>query len=196
MILALPLLLLCTAPAKAADCAGSLLVSCDPAFFLDCSSSCWNSPASNGGTVYVKPLTSGCTWTAVPTVPWVHITSVDTLSNPQRFTFTTDANTDPLPRSGLIAVSGKSYTVRQGGTSTNVSGRVTTSGGAGVSGVTISFSAFASPVLTDATGFWQQSGFPTCTFAIATPSKSGFTFSPTRRSVSSGQTNRDFTAIP
>lgn len=196
MALAVFLSLLVAPAAHAADCAGSLAVSCEPSFFFGCTSDCDNSPNADGGTVYVLPFTPGCTWAATPTVSWIHIGTIDTGSSPQSFTYTTDANTGSTPRTGQIAVSGKSFTVRQGGTSTLASGHVTTSGGSPVSGVLIDFTDGTPDVTTDSNGFWQQTGFATCNFTWAYPSKSGFTFSPFRRSVSSGQTDRDFTAIP
>lgn len=184
------------APAPADDCAGNLALACDPAFIL-CFSACFNSPGAGSGTVFVAPLVPGCTWTPVPSVPWIHIDSIDTFSSPQSFTYSFDANPGASPRTGFIAVSGKSWQVRQGGTTTLSSGRVTTSGGAGVGGVLIDFSLSSIPdVTTDSLGFWQQSGFPVCNFTIATPKKTGFTFSPTKRSVSAGQFDRNFTAIP
>lgn len=192
-------LLLSLAPlasAHAADCAGNLALSCSPAFF-GCSSYCTSSSAAGGGTVYVLPLTAGCTWTAVPAVPWIHVTSVDTSSTPQSFTFSTDANTGLSPRNGAIAVSGKSWTVRQAGTTTMSSGRVTNGLGAGVSGVLIDFSdVFIPDVTTNSTGDWQQTGFAVCNFTFATPKKTGLTFSPIRRSVSAGQFDRNFTSNP
>jgi hypothetical protein len=187
---------LLAAPAVYADdCAGNLAVSCEPSFFFGCTSNCSNSPSAGGGTVYVMPFSS-CTWTATPTVSWIHIGTIDTGSSPQSFTYTTDANTGSTPRSGQIAVSGKSFTVRQGGTSTLASGHVTTAGGSPVSGVLIDFTDGTPDVTTDSNGFWQQTGFATCNFTWAYPSKTGYTFSPFRLSVSSGQTDRNFTAIP
>jgi len=195
MALAVVLNLLAALPARAADCAGNLLVSCEPAFTGVCTSDCENSPDADEDIVYVNPF-YGCTWMPVPSVSWIHLSTIDTSSSPQSFTCTIDANTGALPRTGYIAVSGASFKVRQGGTSELASGRVTTSAGVGLGGVLIDFSGGPPDVSTDSNGFWQQTGFVTCNFTRAFPIKTGYTFSPNYRSVSAGQFDRDFTAIP
>jgi hypothetical protein len=68
-----------------------------------------------------------------------------------------------------------------GGTTTyTVSGTITTSGGAGISGVTVSTGSVSAT--TNASGAYTLSGLANGTYTL-TPSLSGFTFSPTSRSV-------------
>ncbi|MEW6419855.1 MAG: pre-peptidase C-terminal domain-containing protein [Nitrospirota bacterium] len=89
----------------------------------------------------------------------------------------------------------------------SASGRVTTSTGTGISGVTMTFRwisgsapdylAFTEPASTqtDVNGNWDTSGFlPGKTYRV-TPSKTGYTFSPTYRDFSSSNTGIDFTAM-
>jgi hypothetical protein len=89
--------------------------------------------------------------------------------------------------------------VTEGGTNSTVSGRVVTVSGQGLAGVTINFSAAISyaglpgPVVTDANGYWSQSGFVDCKGHFATASKNGYTFSPLKNFFSPGATNLDFT---
>ncbi|UCC41258.1 MAG: hypothetical protein JSV96_07500 [Candidatus Aminicenantes bacterium] len=76
-----------------------------------------------------------------------------------------------------------------------ISGTVATSGGAGIQGVTITFSGGAGTATTDSDGDYSQS----VTFGwsgTATPSKAGYTFSPTSRNynnVTSDQSSEDYT---
>lgn len=83
-----------------------------------------------------------------------------------------------------------------------VSGRVTTNSGAGLSGVTITFLRVSStgqvpaPVLTDANGYWSAGGFFWGETYSATPSKSGYTFTPTSRSFNAPSTTLNFTSSP
>jgi hypothetical protein len=81
-----------------------------------------------------------------------------------------------------------------GGTTTySISGTITTSAGAGISGVTVSNGSVSAT--TSSTGTYTLSGLANGTYTL-TPSLSGFTFSPTSRSVtvsSANVTGQDFT---
>ncbi|HDS29120.1 MAG TPA: trypsin-like serine protease [Candidatus Acetothermia bacterium] len=84
-------------------------------------------------------------------------------------------------------------------TTYTVSGRVTTSSGSGVAGVSITFSrtsgtgTIPGSVTTDSNGRWTRTGFASGTTYRATPSQSGYTFSPSSRTFSSASTSVSFT---
>ena len=84
-----------------------------------------------------------------------------------------------------------------GGTPTfSISGTITTSGGSGINGVTVSTGS--NSTTTNATGAYTLSGVVNGTYTL-TPSRSGFTFSPASRSVTVGGANvtaQDFTGTP
>jgi hypothetical protein len=84
-----------------------------------------------------------------------------------------------------------------GGTTTySVSGSVTTSGGAGISGVTVS--AGSASATTNSSGAYTITGLANGTYTL-TPSLSGYTFSPTSRSVTvsgANVTGQNFTGTP
>jgi hypothetical protein len=87
----------------------------------------------------------------------------------------------------------------QGPSTHSAGGRVTTSSGSSISGVTITFTrvsgsgAIPGSVQTDSSGNWSQSGFVSGTTYRATPSKSSYTFNPTYRDFSSASTLLNFT---
>jgi hypothetical protein len=79
-----------------------------------------------------------------------------------------------------------------------VSGSVKTSSGMGVSGVLITFSNSGGTITTDGSGNYSIS-VPNGYTGMATPSKTGYTFSPASRSYSSltaDQTGQDYPATP
>jgi hypothetical protein len=76
-----------------------------------------------------------------------------------------------------------------------------TSGGAGLSGVTMTFSRVSgnggipASATTDTNGLWSQTGFQAGSTYSVTPSRTGYTFSPTYSNFSSGaSTGLNFTA--
>lgn len=81
-----------------------------------------------------------------------------------------------------------------------VSGDVT-SGGSGLSGVTIGFGrvsgtgALPASVATDGNGVWSQTGFQQGTVYRATPTKTGCSFSPTSWEFSGASSSLDFTVV-
>jgi regulation of enolase protein 1 (concanavalin A-like superfamily) len=78
----------------------------------------------------------------------------------------------------------------------NLSGRVATSAGAGISGVSITLSGSAAGTAsTDADGAWSINTLPAGGNYTVTPSRSGYTFSPTSRTYNNLQANQvaDFT---
>jgi hypothetical protein len=81
----------------------------------------------------------------------------------------------------------------------SASGRVTTSNGTGISGVTMTVArvsgtgALPVSVQTDANGNWNQSGFQAGTTYRVTPSRSGYNFTPAYRDFSAANTALNFT---
>jgi PKD repeat protein len=83
-----------------------------------------------------------------------------------------------------------------GVTTYTISGAVTTAGGAGISGVTVSTGS--NSTTTNASGAYTLSGVVNGTYTL-TPSRAGFTFSPTSRSVTVSDANvtaQNFTGTP
>jgi hypothetical protein len=76
-----------------------------------------------------------------------------------------------------------------GGTTYNISGKVTDSSGAGISGVEVS--AGSNPATTGSNGSYTISGLTGNN--TVTPSKSGYTFSPASQPVSAARTDVNFT---
>ena len=83
----------------------------------------------------------------------------------------------------------------------SASGSVSNSG-TGLSGVTMTFSRVSgsgttpSSVTTDSGGYWSQSGFQPGTTYKATPSQTGYTFTPSYRDFSGHMTELNFTGTP
>ena len=181
------------------SCPNSSGLSCDSLGFQSCTKKCF---VSSGGaaTVYVWLSRTDCDWAPRVNVPWIHITSVtDNGTNPRKVNYSVDANSSAPSRIGVITINGLTHTVTQGGTSSAASGRVTTASGQGLAGVTITFSAltpYSGPatVVTDANGYWSQSGFISCKGNWASASKSGYTFTPNRGFFNLGAANVDFLA--
>lgn len=89
----------------------------------------------------------------------------------------------------------QSVTPTGGGTTYSISGTITSSG-TGLSGVTVSCSPSCGSTTTNSTGQYTLSGLSNGTYTI-TPSKSGYTFSPTSKNVTINNNNVtgvDFTA--
>lgn len=83
-----------------------------------------------------------------------------------------------------------------GPTTYSISGSVTLSGGAGISGVTVS--AGSASATTDASGNYTISGLANGSYTV-TPTRSGYTFSPVNRSVTvsgANVTGQNFTGTP
>lgn len=77
----------------------------------------------------------------------------------------------------------------------SISGRVATSGGSGISGVTMTRTGSATPVTTNGAGYYTFFGVVNGTYTI-TPSKSGNTFTPVTRNVTvagANISNQNFT---
>ena len=72
-------------------------------------------PAAGGtGSVNVSTQ-SGCSWTAVSNVAWIHITSGSSGTGSGTVSYSVDANESPDPRTGTMTIAGQSFTVTQAG---------------------------------------------------------------------------------
>lgn len=168
---------------------GNTGLSSDPNGLQGTSGKCFPAAGSGGlqTTVYVWLARADCPWQPVVNNPWIHATTVDPGSNPRQVRYTVDANPGTQQRVGAIFIDGLMYRVTEGGSDTSAGGRVVTGTGAGLAGVTITFGAlvFGNPipaaVVTDANGYWQQTGFASCAGNYATASKAGYTFTPAPR---------------
>jgi hypothetical protein len=183
-------------------CPNSSGLSCDASGFQGCTGKCFQS-SGGSSTVYVWLSRTDCDWYPRVNVPWIHITSVtDNGSNPRVVNYSVDANASAPTRLGVITINGLAFKVSEGGTSSSASGRVTTASGQGLAGVTITFSALTpypglpAAVVTDANGYWSQTGFVVCKGNWATATKSGYTFSPNKNGFNPGAVNVDFLAMP
>jgi hypothetical protein len=73
------------------------------------------SVASGGGTGTVDVTTAaGCLWTASSAAAWLGV-SPSSGSGSGRVTYTAAANTDTLPRTGVLAIAGQGFSVTQAG---------------------------------------------------------------------------------
>ena len=58
---------------------------------------------------------AGCSWTAVSSAPWVHITSGASGSGNGNVGYSVDANASQSPRAGTMTIAGQTFTVNQAG---------------------------------------------------------------------------------
>lgn len=183
---------------------GNTGLSSDSLGFNGTSGKCFSATGSaSPTTIYVWLKRTDCPWQPVVDSAWIHVTSVvDPGSNPRQVIYTVDANPGSTRRAGTIFIDGIPYNVTEDGTITTASGRVTTSTGQPLAGVTITFSsliggALVPSVTTDANGNWTQSGFVSCKGWYATASKTGYTFTPAPRNFfNPGDQHVDFTSTP
>jgi hypothetical protein len=148
-------------------------------------------------------------WTAAVTSggSWLSIASGYSGTNSGTINCSFTANTSSTARTATIRVtatdatgSPQYVTVTQSGQqSLTISGSVKTSSSSiGVSGVTITFSNGGGTATTDVSGNYTVT-IPYNYSGMATPSKAGYTFSPTFKSYSNvtvGKTGEDYTASP
>src|SRR5262249_54088844 len=97
--------------------------------------------------IYVFLSRTDCNWKATTDTSWIHVTG----STPRLPTspptaqaevrYTVDPNAGTTLRRGNIFINGVVYRVTQAGTATTARGRVTTSSGTPLRGVTITFSS-------------------------------------------------------
>ncbi|MFI5142418.1 MAG: BACON domain-containing protein [Thermoanaerobaculales bacterium] len=69
-------------------------------------------PASGGSGSFNVTAGSGCTWTATPSVGWIHVTSGSSGSGSGTVGFSVDGNAGSV-RSGTITVSDETFTINQ-----------------------------------------------------------------------------------
>jgi hypothetical protein len=139
--------------------------------------------ASGGsGTVSVS-APAGCSWTATSNASWITITGGSSGSGSGTVTYSVAPNSGASSRTGTMTIAGQTFTVYQSGASLYmISGRVVDGSGNPISGVTISDNA-GHTTTTDSNGNYTLSGLAAGTYTVA-PSKTGYTFSPSSRTVS------------
>ncbi|OQX12061.1 MAG: hypothetical protein BWK80_44140, partial [Desulfobacteraceae bacterium IS3] len=110
----------------------------------------------------------------------------------QTYSGTVTVNSDKTSGTNTIAISGAGT---QAVVSYTISGYVKNAGSAAISGVTLTFSNSGGTATTDTSGYYSKA-FTAAWTGMVTPSKSGYTFSPTTRSysgVTTNQTNQNYT---
>lgn len=94
-------------------------------------------------------------------------------------------------------VTGQNFVANVPNTLFSISGRVVTSAGAGISGVTVTRTGSSTSATTDANGNYAFANIGNGTYTL-TPAKSGFSFTPTSRSVTvnnANVANQNFTGV-
>jgi M6 family metalloprotease-like protein len=153
---------------------------------------------SSGGTGSISVSTqSSCTWTATSNASWITITSGSSGTGNGTVKYSVSSNTTTSQRVGTMTIYGQTFTVTQEGMITySVSGTVILNG-SGLSGVTVTLSGPSSGnTITDYSGNYSFTGLTDGTYSV-TPSKSGYTFTPTSKSVTisgANKTGQNFTA--
>jgi subtilisin family serine protease len=158
--------------------------------------------AASGGTGTINVTTqAGCAWTAVSNAGWITITSGASGSGNGSFNYSVAANSNTTQRTGTITAAGKTVTITQAAATTyGVSGRVTSSTGAGFSKVKMTFSRIAGTgavpanVQTDSAGNWSQSGFAPGTTYRVTPTQGREKFTPQSRDFTGPSAALDFSS--
>jgi hypothetical protein len=82
------------------------------------STSPWATAAGGAGAVNVT-VGSGCSWTAVSNVSWIHVTAGASGSGNGTVGYTVDVNATTSPRTGTITIGGQTFTVNQAAASAN-----------------------------------------------------------------------------
>jgi len=169
-------------------------------------------PAKEAGTTTFSVSNTGTgtmPWTAAVTSgsSWLSITSGAKGSNAGTITCAFPANTGSVSRTGTIRVTASDatgspvdVTVTQDALSLKpvISGTVKTGTGTAISGVTITFSNNGGTATTDTSGNYSKT-VNTGWSGTATPSQTGYTFTPaskTYSNVTANQTGQDYTGIP
>lgn len=164
------------------------------------------SPASQsfgaaGGTGSVGVTAgAGCNWTAASNDAWITITGGASGTGNGTVNYSVAPNTGSA-RTGTMTIAGQTFTVSQsaagGGGTFSISGRVTTTTGIAVSGVTMTLSgASGGSTTTDISGNYTFSALGDGSYTV-TPGKTGYAFTPANRNVSisgASVTGQNFTA--
>jgi serine protease AprX len=150
----------------------------------------------------------GVKWRAISNNSWVTIVSPtgDGVLNGVGagvVDFIVAENTSPDARKGTLMIAGRIVTITQPGAAPlyDVSGRVTTGAGAGIGGVTITFTRVfgggdtPAAVEADDNGAWSQRGFEPGTVYRASATKSRQSFSPVSIDFSSASDALNFTSV-
>jgi hypothetical protein len=74
-----------------------------------------NVPYFGGPGAVAVNTSTGCTWTAASSIPWVRITAGQAGAGPGTVAFVVDETPSSLPRSGTVTIAGQTFTVAQEG---------------------------------------------------------------------------------
>ncbi|HKG22345.1 MAG TPA: BACON domain-containing carbohydrate-binding protein, partial [Blastocatellia bacterium] len=163
-----------------------------------------NFTASGGSGSVTVAAAAGCAWVAATTSSFITIDSGSTGSGNGTVQFSVAPNPGAA-RNDTITVAGQTFTVNQaansGPATFAASGTVTlTTGGAPLQFARLTFTrlsgtgAIPTPVATNASGNWTQSGFETGSTYRATPTLKRFSFTPAFRDFSAASSILNFTA--
>lgn len=146
---------------------------------------------------------AGVKWRAISNNPWIAIVSADNVVGAGAVDFTVTENLSSEARKGTMMIAGRIVTITQPGAAPlyQVSGRVVSGAGGGVSGVTITFTRVSgggdipADVETDDNGNWSQKGFESGTVYRVTPVRSRQSFSPPSLDFNSASDSLNFTSV-
>jgi uncharacterized protein (TIGR03437 family) len=129
---------------------------------LNISSSALEVPSSGGTGSFEVDVISGCSWTAVSSVPWITFTSTASGGGDATLSFSVAPNTTPGLRTGTITVGNRVFTVSQPGANCELSISPT-------SNTAVPSNAFSSSIAVNTTCQWTaQSTVPWVTLTAAT----------------------------
>ncbi|HQR32709.1 MAG TPA: S8 family serine peptidase [Blastocatellia bacterium] len=143
------------------------------------------------------------TWRAVSDSSWITVTAGQTGTGLSAVFFNVAANTSPNARTGSLLIAGRTVKISQPGVAPlfSVSGKVASSTGVPMLGVTLSFSRVAGggdipgSVITDSEGNWNQSGFEPGTTYKVTASRIRSSFSPLSLEFTASTSTLDFVSV-
>ncbi len=154
------------------------------------------------GDITVNALPT-VTWRAVSDSDWITVTAGQTGTGFSGVFFKVSPNTSANARTGNLMIAGRTVRISQPGAAPlfSVSGRVASSTGVPIAGVTLNFSRVSGggdvpgSVLTDGDGNWSQSGFEPGTNYRVTASRIRSSFSPVSLDFNTSTSTLDFTSV-
>ena len=153
-----------------------------------------------GGADITVMALPNVTWRAVSDSSWITVTAGQTGTGLSAVFFNVAANTSSNARTGTLMIAGRIVKISQPGVAPlfSVSGKVVSSTGVPMLGVTLSFSRVAGGgdvpgnVITDSDGNWNQSGFEPGTTYKVSASRIRSSFSPASLEFNASASTLDF----
>ena len=153
-----------------------------------------------GGADITVMALPNVTWRAVSDSSWITVTAGQTGTGLSAVFFNVAANTSSNARTGTLMIAGRTVKISQPGVAPlfSVSGKVVSSTGVPMLGVTLSFSRVAGGgdvpgnVITDSDGNWNQSGFEPGTTYKVSASRIRSSFSPASLEFNASASTLDF----